>query len=271
MTSEKDNRFKVSWSSLQRFELCRQKDYLYRIRTETPFQDSRNFLAGTVTDRIMRDWLDAPDVTMHSMVDEYFDRSVAEAEESGTIRWRDKNDRKKVKTVCEDAANQLEPILRARVLPYDYEPAKRFYTPVKIRKPDGEVQEIILRGEFDLLIRDPAENRLQVWDLKTTANNDYWKKTLGQLVFYDLAVIAMFGEPPIRTGLIQPLCDEQVKEFTFDNTHRAEMWGRITAMLQAEWTDDHSPKADSVGCNYCAVSHACVKFKSPLTLTRKNA
>jgi hypothetical protein len=226
--------------------------------------DVRNFLAGSVVDYVQKAWLDNPTGNMVDLVDYHFAKTVEESEERGSIHWRDKNDKKKILDVCKDASKLLQPILEARVLPYDYEPAKRFYSPVKIRKPDGQVQEIVLRGEFDLLVRDPADGKFIVWDLKTTANNDYWKKTLGQLVFYDLAIISMFGTPPKKTGLIQPLCDEQVKEFTFDNTHRAEMWGRISAMMQAEWTGDHSPKADNVGCNWCEVSHACAKFKVSL-------
>jgi hypothetical protein len=70
----------------------------------------------------------------------------------------------------------------------------------------------------------------------------------------------MFGEPPKKTGLIQPLCDEQIKEFVFDSTNRAEMWGRITAMMQAEWAGDHEPKKDNAGCSWCVVTHACAKF-----------
>jgi hypothetical protein len=262
--TEKDERFKVSWSSLQRHELCRQKNFLILEGHRAPGQDVRNFLAGNIVDRIQRDWLDNPITgAMPKMVDDYMERCIAESEERGTIKWRSKNDKGDIKKFCVQVTKDLEPILQSRVLPYDYEPAKRFYTPVKIRKPNGEVTEIILRGEFDLLVRDHS-GRFIVWDLKTTKDNDYWKKTLGQLVFYDLVIYNMFGEPPIKTGLIQPACDEQVKEFYFDNSHRAEMWGRINSMMQAEWVGDHSPKKDNTGCSWCEVNHACEKFKRKL-------
>jgi CRISPR/Cas system-associated exonuclease Cas4 (RecB family) len=262
--TEKDERFKVSWSSLSRFELCRQKDYLVRQHLAVGGRDVRNFLAGTVVDLVQKEWLDNPVGNMLDLVEDQFEKSIANAEEKDTIKWRSKNDKRNIFKSCVDATKQLQPILEARVLPYDYEPAKRFYTPVKIKKLDGQVEEIILRGEFDLLVRDPADGKFIVWDLKTTADNDYWKKTLGQLVFYDLAIISMFGVPPKKTGLIQPLCDEQVKEFVFDNTHRAEMWGRINSMMQAEWAGDHSPKVDNVGCSFCEVAHACAKFQRKL-------
>jgi hypothetical protein len=257
----KDTRIKISWSSLQRWELCRQKQFLIATGHAVPGKDVRNFLAGNILDSVQKAWLDSPVGNMEDMVDEHMDKCIASAEEKDTIKWRNRDDKKKINLTCKTAAVMLQPILEARVLPYDYEPAKRFYQPVNIKRPDGSIEEIILRGEFDLLVKDKS-GRFIVWDLKTTADNDYWKKTLGQLVFYDLVIISMFGEPPVKTGLIQPLCDEQVKEFVFDNSHRAEMWGRITAMVESEWAGDHTPKADNAGCAWCEVSHACSKFKN---------
>jgi hypothetical protein len=262
--TEKDTRFKISWSSLQRHELCHQKNFLIRTGHAAPGKDVRNFLAGTVVDMVQKEWLNNPVGNMSSLVDAQFDKAISQAEAKDTIKWRSKNDKKSIHKVCVAASLLLQPILEARVLPYDYEPAKRFYEPVKIKRPDGVIDEIILRGEFDLLVKDPADDRFIIWDLKTTADNDYWKKSLGQLVFYDLVIISMFGQPPKKAGFIQPLCDEQVKEFTFTNEHRAEMWGRINAMMQAEWADDHTPKKDNAGCSFCEVQHACSKFQRKL-------
>jgi hypothetical protein len=258
--ADKDERYKLSWSALQRAELCKQKQHLVSQGLSVPGKDVRNFLAGNVVDSIQKAWLDNPTGKMSDLVDEHFERAIAKSEEKDTIKWRSKNDKKNIHTTCIGAAVNLQPILEARVLPYDYEPAKWFYVPVKIQNPkSGQVEEIILRGEFDLLVRD-NEGRFIVWDLKTTANNDYWKSSLGQLVFYDLVILSMFNAPPIKCGFIQPLCDEQVKEFYFDNSHRAEMWGRINAMMRDVWDENFEPKQDNAGCNFCEVAHRCEKF-----------
>ena len=260
----KDERYKLSWSALQRHELCKQKQHLISEGYGVKGRDVRNFLAGNVVDSIQKTWLDNPVGSMVDLVDEHFDKAIAKAQEQDTIKWRNKNDKKTIHTACKAATLLLEPILRARVLPFDYEPAKWFSVPVKIQNPKtGQVEEIILRGEFDLLVRD-NNGKFIIWDLKTTADNDYWKKTVGQLVFYDLVILSMFGEPPIKAGLIQPLCDEQVKEFYFDSSHRAEMWGRINMMMRDVWDGNFDPKSDNAGCSFCEVAHKCAKFQRKL-------
>lgn len=255
-----EDRLKISWSSLQRWELCRQKNFLVKQGLSVPGKDVRNFLAGNVVDSVQKTWLDNPVGNMTDLVDEHFEKAIAKSQEKGTIKWRDKNDKKKIHTVCVNATTYLQPILEARVLPYDYEPGKWFNQVVRIKDQNtGEIKEVILNGEFDLLVRE-TDGKFVVWDLKTTADNDYWKKTVGQLTFYDLVVYSMFNQFPKKTGLIQPLCDEQVKEFFFTDKERAEIWSRISAYAHAEWVGDHPPKVDNTGCNFCEVQHACAKF-----------
>jgi CRISPR/Cas system-associated exonuclease Cas4 (RecB family) len=255
-----DDRYKLSWSSLQRFELCKQKQYLVSKKLSIPGRDVRNFLAGTVVDSVQKAWLENPSGDMTDLLDEHFEKSVKEAQESDVIKWRHENDRSYIRTTCVEALKALQPILETRILPYDYEPGKWFYEPVKIQNPKtGQVEEIILRGEFDLLVRDNDGNFI-VWDLKTTADEEYWKKSLGQLVFYDLVILAMFGKPPKKCGFIQPLCQTQVKEFEFTNEMRAEMWGRISSMMRDVWDENFEPKSDNAGCSFCEVAHSCKKF-----------
>jgi len=266
MTTEdtKPQPFRVSWSSLQAWEMCKQRGWLLSQRKSSPVKDSRNFFHGTVVDRIMRNWLDDPQPgVMPKMVDDYMESCEQEALETGdgVVKWKHRTDKADLREFCVTLTKKLEPILYKLVVPFDYEPAKRFKIPMTLPGINNEPTEIFLTGEFDLLVRE--NSHFNVWDLKATADNNYWKKTLGQLVFYDLAVYAMMGESPVRSGLIQPMCDQEVLEFSFTNDDRRAMLARIMTMLRAVWTEDHSPKADSVGCSWCSVRHACEKYKKP--------
>lgn len=257
--------FKVSWSALQNWELCKQKGWLVSQRKSSAVKDSRNFFHGTVVDRIMRNWLQDPVAgKMPLMVDDYMDSTESESQENGDgfVKWRHKEDRKQVRDYCVELTTRLEPILLEKVVPYDYEPAKRFKIPITLPDENNNKLPVLLTGEFDLLVRD-NDMKFHVWDLKATADNNYWKKTLGQLVFYDLAVYAMMGETPQTSGLIQPMCDEQTLEFVFTDADRRAMFSRIMAMMRAVWSGDHAPSKDSAPCYGCPVKASCVKYNKP--------
>jgi len=256
--------FSISWSSLRMYEECKQFGYLMSQRRKSPITDVRNFFHGNVVDRIMRNWLDNPEPgVMPSMVDEYMEKCEQEAKdrEDGRIKWKHRNDREDVRNYCVELVTRLEPILMEEVIPYEYEPAKRFAVATNATSIDGEPYRLILKGEFDLLVRNQDTGRFRVWDLKATKDNNYWRKTLGQLVFYDLAVFAMFGSFPEKSGLIQPMCDEQAKVFAHTNEDRAQLWSRIMRVMESQWKGDYAPKESNTGCSYCVVRHGCPKFK----------
>lgn len=262
---EEIKEFSVSWSALRYWTECKQLAYLVRERKKNPIQDTRNFFHGNVVDRIMRNWLcmDEPEPgRMPRMVDEYMEKCEQEVKdkEDGRIKWKHRTDREDVREFCVELVTRLEPILFEEVIPYEYEPAKRFAVPVKSTSIDGEQIRIILKGEFDLLVRNPNTGLFRVWDLKATKDNSYWRKTFGQLIFYELSVFAMFESFPEKSGLIQPMCDERVKEFYFSQDERAKIWSDISRMAESMWKGDYAPKEDSVGCSLCVVRHACSKF-----------
>jgi hypothetical protein len=257
--------FRISWSALQNWEMCRQKGWLVSQRKSSVIKDGRNFFHGTVVDSIMRSWLKDPQPgQMPLMVDSYMDDIEANTQEKGDgyVKWRHKEDRNNVRDFCLELTKRLEPILMEKVVPFDYEPAKRFKIEIKLPDENNELQPVLLTGEFDLLVRD-NDQKFHVWDLKATADNSYWKKTLGQLVFYDLAVYAMFLETPVTSGLIQPMCDQRILEFSFTDADRRAMFGRIMAMMRAVWAKDHTPTDDSNCCYSCPVKSACVKYNKP--------
>jgi len=256
---------KISWSKLRTHEECKQKAHLQSSGKRAQMEDFRMFFPGTVTDRVVRDWLlESPEDNlgrMPSMVVEAMEREEQNILDGrGSLRWKSKGDREEVKDLCIRAVTQIEPDLQRLVLPYEYQPDFRFKVPLDVEHPGGGFGQVILNGAMDILVRD-HEGNFQVWDVKHTQNNDYWRKTEGQLTFYDLAVELAFERPTTVTGLLQPLCTDTVKSFEISADKRAQMLQRISSMAKDLWEGNVEPRDDNKYCNYCAVKHACVKFQ----------
>lgn len=239
------------------------KEHLGRTGKRSKMQDIRNFFHGTVTDRAMRQWLDSESQApgeMAAWIEEIIEREETEARESGDgiVRWRSASDRREMTDFCVELVNRLEPILGELVLPYDYEPAKRFKVPLSL-PVRGVPTEIMLSGEMDILGRAGTDEWF-VWDLKATKDDGYWRKTIGQLAFYDLAVTSAFGAPTQRVGLIQPMCKERVMDLQVSDQQRVELVTRIARYVDSVQHRKQVPTSDSKYCSWCAVKHACPKF-----------
>ena len=70
----------------------------------------------------------------------------------------------------------------------------------------------------------------------------------------------MTGAWPEVSGLIQPMCPEQVLRFYFTPEHRREMFVTICQVAADIWAGNLPPKADNHGCDWCAVKAACPKY-----------
>lgn len=264
-----DRPISISWSGLRAHEECHQKSHLIRSGKRSPAKNLRGYFHGMVVDRVMMDWLADPDRSpgaMAGMIDAAIDTGIeaARTDGDGIVRWRGPDDRATLRTFCVDLVTRLEPILRDLVLPYPFQAAHRFRVPVQMPYLDGKPITVHLIGEMDLLVHH--DDGPVVWDLKGTADNSYWRKVVGQLIFYDLAVLAQSGQPTVRCGLIQPMCDEPVLSFTLTPELRRQMWGRILRMAADIWRADTTCKDGTAGCNWCEVNHACSRF-TPLGTT----
>lgn len=257
----------ISWSRLQTYEHCKHAGFLQSVaRAKSMPQNHRNFFAGTVTDRVVRDWLlnnphDNPHV-MPEMVEAQISKSIKETEDGGNfITWRDASDKDNIYRECIEAVTKIEPHLNKLVLPYDYQPDYGFKTPVDMPHPNGGREVVVLNGYMDIIVHDKERDQWAVYDVKHTKNNDYWRKTIGQLSFYDLAVYISEGKQTLTTGLLQPLCKEQV--FTRNHTPETlrDISMRIAAMARDMWTKVDTPREGTSGCGYCAFKNICTKFK----------
>lgn len=259
-----DGALRLSWSRLRNHDECPAKGDLMR-RHKPASQDIRSFVHGNAVDLAERRWLSQEEPEpgwMAAHIDEIFEECTEHSDE-GFVHWKTPGDRAETLDLCRELVKRLEPILAKYALPFTWKPAVRFQVPLKIRDPAGNWRELFLIGEMDLLVRDGL-GRYAVWDLKATRDNGYYKKVLGQLAFYAIAVKLLHGQYPARSGLIQPMCDQQVLPVDVGPDAVAQMAGRITKAANDIWAGRLAPKADRHDCTGqwgCPVIHACPAFR----------
>lgn len=257
----------VSWSKLKTFEHCKQKAWLQGNGFRSPSTNTRVFFKGTVTDRILRDWIQDPGRQlgqMPEMVDEYVALCEQEQKDngSGVVRWKHAMDKQESSDWCREALENLEPIIVEHVLPYypNVLADKHLNAIVSIPGLAGESRDIKLRGILDILIDAP--DFIGVYDLKATENESYWKQTIMQLVFYHLILKHGYDKVPDTTALIQPMCREKIKYISINEQHELNLMQKVISYAHSVWKEDFAPKESDAGClSWCEVSHACVKFK----------
>jgi hypothetical protein len=258
----------ISWSRLRSHEECHQKGYLERGKKRAPLANERVFFPGNVTDRVVRDLLLMPDAADHvddmpDMVSAKMDALQEEIAERGAIMtFKTAVDAQEVREDCIEAVTKMAPALRKYVLPYAWQADYRFKAPIKMPHPKGGTELVMLNGAMDIVVHDEERNVWSVYDVKHTKDDSYWRKTQGQLGFYDLAVLLMFNGVTEHVALFQPLCKEPVKTVPLEEDSRRVMLTRIAAMASDVWNEERAPRTDSKFCTYCDVKHACSKFKA---------
>jgi hypothetical protein len=227
-------------------------------------ENQRVFFPGTVTDRVVRDWLAGDPYNnpglMVDMVESVVIREQELIEKEGKqLRWKDDKDRDSIIKDCQLAVKKIEPSLDKLVLPYEYDVDFSFKAPIRLTHPAGHQETVILVGFMDIIVRRAAD-QWAVYDVKHTKDDYYWKKTRGQLSFYDLAVDTMFETPTFEVGLLQPLCKETERMFELDEDDRSILLKHVTSMAEDIWTENFEPDAPLDACFFCNVKHACSRF-----------
>lgn len=257
----------ISWSALRVYEQCHHRHYLEQSRKQAPLRDIRQFFHGVVADRCMRAWLCDPDRQSGQMaagVDDMMrqEEQRARSDGAGVVRWRHSADKRQVAEFCRELLVRLEPILLAEVIPRQFKSEHSFKVPITIPGLDGSPIQIQLVGRIDILALlqfNPVE--WAIWDLKATLDNTYYRKVLGQLVFYALAVEAKYPGTVTKVGLFQPMCDQRIVVIDVTRQEKIELLQRVIAMAHGILRQDRSPKESNVGCPRCPTSHACIKYK----------
>lgn len=261
MLFTRDGVWEVSWSRLSKFMECKQKAKLYAEKRGETDKPSRNFLPGRIIDLVCRTWLDNPyNGTMTELLDWAFEACIKEIKDSEDemLRWRNGKDKSEVYTFCHNALVGLEPILEAKVRPFEYTQAQWFRTKIRISGIDGEPAEINLIGEKDIVVYSSGDEI--VYDLKGTGNKDYWKKCIGQMVFYDLETFARTGKPPESVGIIQPAVTPNFVPIQVDAPMRQKLLSDIVAMYHATQKNEFPTVRNSSACSVCECKIACPKF-----------
>ena len=256
---------RISWSALRAHEECKEKSYLIREGRRSKVTNIRNFYPGTVVDVIMREWLDFPPNSIRPPMADFVPAVMAqtqsaEKEKGNVVRFRDAEDRNEITKFCTTLVNRLQPILEEHVLPYQHEHGKWFKVPANLTDADGGHREVLLTGEMDLLVQN---NGPVIWDLKGTADDNYWRKVVAQLTFYDLAVWISTGTKSRHVGLIQPMCTERILAFKVTDDARRELMLRIQRYALDVWAGERSCTTNKATCHFCDVRHACTRFAQP--------
>lgn len=263
---------KISWSALRSHMECKQKGYLQRSGKKATMENQRVFFPGTVTDRVVRDWLaDDPYSNpglMPDMVETIVMREQKKIEERGKqLRWKDDKDRDNIILECQEAVRKIEPSLNKLVLPYEYDVDFGFKAPMKVDNPSGGKTNLTLIGFMDIIVRRDT-NLWAVYDVKHTKDNYYWKKTRGQLSFYDLVVDVLFDAPTFEVGLLQPLCKEPERMFNLSDEDRSILLAHVQGMSDDIFNENFEPDAPIDACMFCNVKHACSRF-TPVNGTKR--
>lgn len=242
---------------------------------KSPAKDARVFLPGTVTDLAMREFLEDPSIELVAHGAEVLRRLTepkTEAEKADRdvrpIAWKGNvhADKRRVESQVRRTLENLEPWLREEILPYRYQPELRFKQIVYVPSLRGAPAPIVLTGGLDIVKRDDDDD-FHGYDLKTTEDEQYVRKTLGQAIFYDLAFGHYIGDSsqPKSFAFVFPLLKKKIHPVTVTNDERMAMMQRIVRMAHGIWKGEWGPKVDDAGCNYCDVRHACDKFKLQLS------
>lgn len=255
----------ISWSSLRVFEECAQRAKLSRERKRHVTRNLRGFFHGNVADAVMREWyrLDSAQRAVTPMSS--FVEGVVTAEEErikerndGILKWKSPTDRAELTEFVEELCTRLQVILADVAGDNEVTLAKRFSVPIKLPDPGGGRSVVNLNGELDMLVYSP--DGYSIWDLKATKDDYYWRKTIGQLTFYDIAMWAEHKAYALRTGLLQPMCKQQVLEVNISDDTRRDLLVRINRMATSMWNDLYPLAEDAAACRFCDCRHACPKF-----------
>lgn len=260
--------FRLSWSRLKNFETCRTRTRLLQKGMGASIVNGRPMLAGNIADRAMRQWLDNRVFNpggMHDLVPDIFNAFTSAGAER-PMKWLGNpvDDQTNIINKVHTAIDVLEPILLEKVTPFQFIPEFRFETGLKVPYLDGTSRTIQIFTAMDICVNRGTENNpdFAIYDLKITESDDYIRKTLAQLTFYDIGMFAHFGYYANEHAYIAPLLkDPMIYNYVTDEDRLATLRS-IMSYCDAIWKDDLYTMIEEDGweCYNCSVRQACPKY-----------
>lgn len=283
------NGITLSWSRLSDWTTCKKRVKLFHDGKRQKFVNARNFLAGNLVDNTMREALtysavrdDAGRLVELSKEDfvlpleSKWYEIVNNPEKNTVYKWQGDivTDQRRILKKAEKALDNLYPIVMDKLMGKRYIPEFRpsEMPPVGVPGPDGETYFIRLFLAVDMAVqveedKDDPDNGIGKWglyDLKTTEQDNYLKKTLPQLVFYDIAFQALTGSQPVEHALWAPLTKDPIKVVEVDDSHRRQVMDWIISYCHSVWAGEDEMTTDDTACYMCPTKAACPKFVKPL-------
>lgn len=259
----------VSWSRVLEFSKCEQKAKLHYEGKKSTLKEGRPFVAGICADRAMRRWLEQTtpheDGQMAQYVVDTWDKFTRHSDEY-VVTWSKKDpvaDETNARDLAIEAVTALEPFLRARVLPFEFEPEWRFQVPLQLPWGEG-YRTIILNGGADIIVRNPDTDEWFIYDLKCTRNEHYVEGPMvGQLTFYQIVANMLLGAEydKTTTAFLTPACKTQYHSLDISVQDRQHMMSRIVRYSQAMWTDAEAT-CNTEFCWQCDVKQHCPLFST---------
>lgn len=277
----------LSWSRLNDWFKCKQRVKLLHEGKRGKLTNARNFLVGNLADHCMRAALtDAPQdpegrllsLSMDDLLAPLPEKWVEETKptKNTILKWDAANPRKDQEKVYNSAVETLErlyPILQKNVVGHRFFPEFRpkEMPIIGIPGPDGEPTYIRLYLAVDCAVQveeGETPSSLGEWglfDLKTTARQEYITHTMPQLVFYDIAWHAMTGKRPKAHGLWAPLMDNPEIPVHVDDDERAKVTEWIISYCHSVWAGEDDLTEDESNCFNCSTKKSCPKVVKPIT------
>ncbi len=230
-----DTDTKVSYSQYTQYANCPHQWKLNYMDGNRSFDPSIHLVFGTAMHETLQHWLDV-----------MYNKSVSEANELelGTILYNHMlaeykvmyencgfhfSDNSEMKEFLEDGINILNFVIKNRVDYFNTRQLKLVGIELPIYSKAMESHNVYMRGFLDLVFEDTYQNKLFIWDIKTSTRGwNKWQKAdktkTAQLVLYKKFLSEQYGYPIDRIDVKYFIVKRKLSEGMMYAQKRVQMF-----------------------------------------------